>query len=537
MASAVADPAPQWGTPVVVAHVSLDGAAFWATQIAVADFNGDGHQDALIARDSRDAQHTFPVTVLLGDGRGKFSDGTSSVFQGDVPRIQYARQIVIADFNGDHRPDAFIADTGDDHSPFPGYQNTLILSAPGGKLEDATANLPQVNDYTHSAAAGDVNVDGATDLYIGNIYGANAMGPEILLNDGTGHFTLCRDCLPASVSNVFESQFTGSNFVDVNGDGHPDLVLSAGDITPRSEVLLNDGTGHFTELPGAMPAKPFGPDANGFDPTPIDINGDRYPDLVISYTKQNPFYVGRWIQVLINNGDGTFQDETGSRLPQRDNSDTWVEFFQPRDLGHNGRTGLGAQTNPLWGGPPLLYLLDRHGVFRPGPAVNGAFDTWAFIDASGQGSNDIVGVTASGDVLFIPELPTVSSLELTPSAFRAARSGASIGRAAAGAELSYRVSLPSITGFSVDRVISGSKQANRCVPYTPTVKRAQRCTRFVPVAGGFTHSDTVGANRFRFTGRLGGHALPPGSYRLDARPRNAIGGLGPAVHARFRIIH
>ena len=47
----------------------------------------------------------------------------------------------------------FIADTGDDHAPFPGYQNTLILSAPGGKLVGATANLPQVYDYTHSAAA------------------------------------------------------------------------------------------------------------------------------------------------------------------------------------------------------------------------------------------------------------------------------------------------------------------------------------------------------------------------------------------------
>ena len=99
----------------------------------MADFNGDGHQDILIAHpDSHDAQHTFPVTILLGDGHGGFTDGTGSIFAGDVPRTQYPRQIVIADFNGDHRPDMFIADTGDDNPPFPGYQNTLILSAPGG---------------------------------------------------------------------------------------------------------------------------------------------------------------------------------------------------------------------------------------------------------------------------------------------------------------------------------------------------------------------------------------------------------------------
>ena len=285
---------PRWGAPVVVGHFPFElWNAFWATQIAVADFNGDGHQDILIAHDSHDAQHTFPVTILLGDGHGGFTDGTGSIFAGDVPRTQYPRQIVIADFNGDHRPDVFIADTGDDNPPFPGYQNTLILSAPGGKLVDATANLPQVNDYTHSAAAADVNGDGTTDLYIGNIHGANEVPPRILLNDGTGHFTVANNLLPAAQTNLSQNVYTGSGFADVNGDGHPDLVLSGADSsTSQSVVLLNDGTGHFSELPGALPAKPFGPDAIGFDPTPLDINADGHPDLVISYTKSNPFYTG-----------------------------------------------------------------------------------------------------------------------------------------------------------------------------------------------------------------------------------------------------
>ena len=110
---------------------------------------------------------------------------------------------MIADFNGDHRPDLFIADHGDDHSPFPGYQNTLILSAPGGKLVDATANLPQAYDFTHSVATADVNGDGTTDLYVGNIYGANHVPPEVLLNDGRGHFTVGNGLLPASVTSLY----------------------------------------------------------------------------------------------------------------------------------------------------------------------------------------------------------------------------------------------------------------------------------------------------------------------------------------------
>ena len=542
--SLASDLVPQWGAPVLVGHVpGGDGP------IAVADFNGDGHEDILLARGSPDAQHTFPVTVLLGDGKGNFTDGTSSIFQGDVPRTQVPRQIVIADFNGDHRPDVFIADHGWDHDPWPGYQNTLILSAPGGKLVDATANLPQVYDFTHSAAAADVNGDGTTDLYVGNIYGANHVPPRILLNDGTGHFTVGNGLLPAAQTNLDQNVYTGSTFADVNGDGHPDLVLSGADSTPQSVVLLNDGTGHFNLLPGALPAKPFGPDAIGLDPTPLDINGDGRPDLVIGYTKGNPFYRGRWIQVLINNGDGTFRDETASRLPQSDNSDAWPVFFYPRDLEHNGRIGLGVRTSGGTG--PLLYLLDQNGNFQPGPAISqsSGVQAWAFIDAKGDGSNDIVGVIAS-NVWLWPELrqpqttpppkanaPTLSRLQLTPARFRAARSGASIARARIGTTVSYQDSMIAKTTFTVDRVLPGVMRGNNCIaPPRRPPRRVQHCTRYAPVRGSFTHADNTGTNHFRFSGRIAGKTLKPGNYRLDAAPRDTAGHLGHTVRSPFSIL-
>jgi FG-GAP-like repeat len=547
--SLASDVVPQWGPAVLVGHVPVAGV--WGVgPIAVADFNGDGHEDVLIARSSPDAQHTFPVTILLGDGKGHFTDGTSSIFAGDVPRTQVPRQIVIADFNGDHRPDVFVADHGDDHDPWPGYQNTLILSAPGGKLVDATANLPQVYDFTHSAAAADVNGDGTTDLYIGNIGGANNVPPRILLNDGTGHFTVADGLLPGLVTDLSLNTYTGSAFADVNGDGHPDLVLSANTDTPQSLVLLNDGTGHFSELPGALPAKPFGPDAIGLDPTPLDINGDGRPDLVIGFTKGNPFYVGRWIQVLINNGDGTFRDETATRLPQSDNSDGWPVFFQPRDLEHNGRIGFGLQTSGVGSGAPLLYLLDKNGDFQPGPPVGFGVSAWAFIDAKGDGSNDIVGVTGSGDVLLSSEFrqtnttpppkanpPTLSHLQLTPISFQAARSGASIARATIGTTLSYQDSEIATTTFRFDRALPGVMRGSSCVSPSrhPTPGR-QHCKRYVPLSGSFTHPDNTGANHFRFTGRIGGKTLRPGNYRLNATPRNAAGDLGRTVHSPFSIL-
>ena len=98
--------------------------------------------------------------------------------------MQVPREVVIADFNNDGRPDIFIADTGYDHSPGPGFHNTLVLSTPNGKLREATANLPPQVRFTHSATTADVNADGSLDLYIGSIYTeSHDEPPEILLND------------------------------------------------------------------------------------------------------------------------------------------------------------------------------------------------------------------------------------------------------------------------------------------------------------------------------------------------------------------
>jgi hypothetical protein len=116
---------PRFARPTVPLQASVPAAA---NQIAAADFNGDGLVDVVIARLGSVSTDTFPVTVLLNRGNGRFVDATKSIFVGAPPRTQHPRQIVIADFNGDGRPDAFIADHGSDQLPFPGFPNTLILS-------------------------------------------------------------------------------------------------------------------------------------------------------------------------------------------------------------------------------------------------------------------------------------------------------------------------------------------------------------------------------------------------------------------------
>lgn len=348
----------------------------------------------------------------------------------------------------------------------------------------------------------------------------------------------------ASVATLAEPA-TGSAFADVNGDGHPDLVLSANTDTQQSVVLLNDGTGHFTPLPNAIPPKPFGPDAIGLGPISFDINGDRRPDLLIGYTQNNPFYVGRWVQVLINSGDGMFSDQTSTYLPQTANSDTWPMFFQLVDLQRDGTLDFGLVTAGNGDDSPRLYLRDQNGNFVPGPTIGTSFASWSFIDTTGGGSNDIIAVTATGQLWLVPELrgsqppppPKLSRLTLAPTTFHAARSGASIARTETGTMVRYSLSEASTTTFTVDLVLPGLPRGHRCVARLRRTKHTgPRCTRFVTVRGRFTHTDIVGTHQFRFIGRVGGKTLQPDKYRLDATPRDATGRTGRTQRAPFSIV-
>ena len=107
--------------------------------------------------------------------------------------------------------------------------------------------------------------------------------------------------------------------------------------------------------------------------------------------------------------------------------------------------------------------------------------------------------------------PVASILATTPSAFRAV--------ARRGTRISYALDETATVRFTVRRAV---RRRNR--------------TRYVPLAGSFAHSGTVGGNTLRFRGRLGGKWLAPGRYRLLARPTDSAGNVGRVVRTAFRIL-
>jgi hypothetical protein len=95
------------------------------------------------------------------------------------------------------------------------------------------------------------------------------------------------------------------------------------------------------------------------------------------------------------------------------------------------------------------------------------------------------------------------------------------------------------TTFTVTGSFKGyrkhGKGACRALPKSRHIpKHGKRCTRVVR-EGSFTHTDVAGANRFHFSGRMRGHGLPKGSYKLTAVPRyHSL--TGHAVTVTFKVV-
>jgi hypothetical protein len=352
-----------------------------------ADFNDDGWPDAVLWRGLQPTGVALELDVLINDGQGSLVLGTSEVFSGTIPSVVEGRELVLADFNGDDRLDMFFADQGMDTDPFPGYQNTLVLSVPGGKMVDATSNLPQQWDQTHSATAADIDGDDDIDLYVGNL-GGGEVPPQIWLNNGAGVFSVAEGLLPPEQTDLPLNWYTTCKFADVNNDTSPDLILGQGNPHRDSHVLLNDGTGSFSQMETPLPPTIFAPIQGPLDIKSTDISGDGYLDLFLVDTRNTDW--GRYIQILINNGDGTFRDETSTRLPQSDNYEPAFFWVHLLDLDMDGHLDIVA--SPMGEQEPVFYLNEGNGTFRPLPNVFniGTDNLFTFFDIDQDGFLDVL---------------------------------------------------------------------------------------------------------------------------------------------------
>jgi len=382
----------------------------FAPSILATDLNGDGHLDLAVSND-----YAKTIGVMVGNGDGSFQSEQTFAIAANPGTL------AAADFDGDGAPDLALV-----HS----YSHTVgillnrsvspeVLSINLGpslsfKSGGATAtfNVTFSQPVTGVAPADfQVPVDGATYSSVsvtpvsGSMYTVTVSGIFVTSISGRGTVGLnlvdngtIRDYggLPLAGGSVtFQAPLTfnaGAHpsaiaVADVNGDGHPDLIVT-NKYSQSVSVFLGNGDGSF-QAPLSFTVGNY-PDSVAV----ADLNGDGRPDLVVGNAGKYAWGVPGSVSVLMGNGNGTFQNQitfAGKDYPQS---------IQVADVNGDGKPDIiigdeyGHQAVPVGTYPAFrvtALLGNGNGTFQSEQtlALN-TRSTPIVVDVNGDGMPDLV---------------------------------------------------------------------------------------------------------------------------------------------------
>jgi hypothetical protein len=290
--------------------------AQWTNKVEVADVDGDGKVDLLLANGGNySSKGTDEPTRVFKNTWGAATNCTEISAQAVAGFTGLSRTIKAADIDGDGDLDLVTGGA---------YQTQLkLFKREGTTWTDATAQLPQQLTSIGDAEFGDVDNDGDLDLVLadwgGVNPGSNAGGRTRLYLNAAGTFT---EATTTQMPDTLVKWSWDLELADIDNDWDLDVLVSC-KLCTTSYLFRNDGAGHFTNDAGALPHF-----ANNYEFEPMDIDKDGDLDLVTINDGTNVTE-----HIFVNDGHGTFADETSTRLTGTanpagadDNVAVWLDY-------------------------------------------------------------------------------------------------------------------------------------------------------------------------------------------------------------------
>ena len=377
--------------------------------VCLLDYDRDGWLDFYLVNgstlDALAGKATPTHAALFHNNHdGTFTDVTEKA---GVANDRWGLGCAVGDYDNDGWPDLYVTNLGKNRLYHNNRNGTFtdVAEKAGVALDEGSGSV--VVDHT-GATFGDYDGDGRLDLFVGGYIqydfenppltgtkavqnsacqyrGENIMcgprglkgaGDHLFHSNGDGTFTDVS--VKAGVSDPNGYYALGALFVDVNGDGRPDLVV-ANDSTPNY-LYINRGDGTFDNQSymSGYALNGEGREVSNMGIAAGDYENNGHMDLV------NTDFSDDSTVVFHNDGSGEF-DDASARTGLGGRSGPFVGFgdgFLDYDndgwkdlLIANGHVYPQVDEHPGWGMSyaqrPLLYHNQRNGTFAPVPAVEG----------------------------------------------------------------------------------------------------------------------------------------------------------------------
>lgn len=310
---------PLWGSSAAFFDADLDGDLdlYVANYL---DFTVGKHIDCgspskgFLSYCHPDAYPMSPDAFFLNRGDGTFKEDTAKA--GFTDRTGKGLGVVAADFNGDGRPDLYVAN---DSTP-----NFLYLNQGEGRFEESALfwgvgyNEDGLTEAGMGVDAGDVNGDGLLDIVVTNL----SQESNALYLGGKQEYSY-----HSRKSGIYEPSLIpvgfGVDLLDLDNDGDLDLIVTNGHVIDNieriddaqtfrqpSQAFWNDGKGNFTQVPPALLGGMSIPRVGRATVT-LDYDNDGRLDLFITCNGDRPRLfrnvfakAGNWIGLDMQGSQG-----------------------------------------------------------------------------------------------------------------------------------------------------------------------------------------------------------------------------------------